>query len=308
MSGKRHFIKIKGISMNPIKYFLLTLLVMPILANAVTDAPLTEEEKQYIEWAEQTWNSLKPMTGEIKLDDAVATLNVSDNFYYLSPQDANTVLVDIWGNPPGTKTLGMLFPAGVTPFDNHAWAVTIEYEEDGYVSDEDAEDINYSELLSEMKAQTQAASKERVKQGYPGIELIGWAEKPYYDKSTHKLHWAKEIKLEGVPANTLNYNIRILGRKGVLILNFIAHIEQKELIDNNLDAVLALADFDQGARYSDFNPDIDNVAAYGLGALVAGKAITKTGFLAAALVFLKKFGVIFVAAFAAFFRRIFKRK
>jgi uncharacterized membrane-anchored protein len=106
----------------------------------------------------------------------------------------------------------------------------------------------------------------------------------------------------------LNYNIRVLGRKGVLILNFIAGMSQKEIIDSKLDTVLSMAEFDQGSRYEDFDPDIDTVAAYGLGALVAGKVAVKTGLLAAALLFLKKFGVIVVAGVAGVFGKIFKRK
>jgi uncharacterized membrane-anchored protein len=36
------------------------------------------------------------------------------------------------------------------------------------------------------------------------------------------MYWAKEINFGGDSENTLNYNIRVLGRKGVLLLNFIA--------------------------------------------------------------------------------------
>jgi len=64
----------------------------------------------------------------------------------------------------------------------------------------------------------------------------------------------------------------------VLVLNFIAQIDQQQLIETKLNSVLALAEFDQGSKYSDFDPDMDDVAAYGLGALVAGKVIAKTGF------------------------------
>ncbi|WNC69931.1 DUF2167 domain-containing protein [Thalassotalea nanhaiensis] len=293
--------------MNLIKVFISIFLLLPLFANSSTDIEVSEEEK-YAKWAEAVWKSLDRMTGEIKLPNAVATLNVPENFYYLAPKDAEKVLVDVWGNPPGQNTLGMLFPAEITPFDHDSWAVTIEYEEDGYVSDADADDIDYSELLVQMKSDTELASQERVKQGYEAIELVGWASQPYYDAATHKLHWAKEIKFANRPINTLNYNIRVLGRKGVLVLNFIAQIDQKQLIDSNLNSVLAIADFDQGSRYSDFDPDIDDVAAYGLGALVAGKVIAKTGFLAAAVIFLKKFGVLFIVAIGAFLKRFFKRK
>jgi hypothetical protein len=45
-----------------------------------------------------------------------------------------------------------------------------------------------------------------------------------------------------------------------------------------------------------------------LGTLVAGKVIAKTGFLAAGLIFLKKFGILFVVGIAAFFKRVYSRK
>ncbi len=72
--------------------------------------------------------------------------------------------------------------------------------------------------------------------------------------------------------------------------------------------MLALAEFDQGSRYSDFDPDIDTVAAYGLGALVAGKVMAKAGFLTAALIFLKKFGVIIVIGIGLFLKRLFSKR
>jgi len=294
-------------SVNLIKVFVSIFLLLPLFANSSTAVELSEEE-QYAKWAKKVWSSLNRMTGEIKLPNSVATLNVPENFYYLAPKDAEKILVEVWGNPPGQNTLGMLFPSKMTPFDKDSWAVTIEYEEDGYVSDADADEINYSELLVQMQSDTELASQERVKQGYEAIELVGWASPPYYDTETHKLHWAKEIKFANRPINTLNYNIRVLGRKGVLVLNFIAQIDQKQLIENNLNSVLALANFDQGSKYSDFDPDIDDVAAYGLGALVAGKVIAKTGFLAAAIFFLKKFAILFIVAFGVFLKRIFKRK
>lgn len=278
--------------------------------EAPAESALSEQEQQYMQQALQIWNSLDRQQGEIKLGNNVATLTVPDNFYYLNPKDSETVLVDVWGNLPGagSSTLGMLFPAEFTPFDSNAWAVTIEYEQDGYVSDEDADDIDYDDLLSTMKSDTRDASKQRVQQGYEAIELVGWAEQPRYDPVSHKLYWAKEIKFGDQPVNTLNYNIRVLGRKGVLVLNFIADMTQKPLIDEKLESVVAMADFNQGSRYQDFDPDVDTVAAYGIGALVAGKVLAKTGFLALALVFLKKFGIFIVIGLGALVKRLFGRR
>lgn len=276
-------------------------------AFATEDTAISEQE-QYAAWANGIWESLDRRTGEIEISTAGATLNVPEEFYYLDASDSEKVLVEVWGNPPGQTTLGMLFPADMTPFDQGSWAVTIEYEEDGYVSDDDAFEIDYAEMLAQMKKDTIAASEHRQSQGYEAIELVGWAADPYYDSSANKLHWAKEIKFGDQPINTLNYNIRVLGRKGVLVLNFIAGIDQKALVESNLNSVLAMANFNKGSQYSDFNPDIDKVAAYGLGALVAGKVLAKTGFLAVALVFLKKFGIFIVLGIGALLKSLFSRK
>lgn len=282
----------------------------PATPDSIEDyavTPQDDAENAYRDWAKGIWETLDRQTGLINLAGTGATLNVPDTFYFLGREDATTVLEDVWDNPPGNHVLGMLFPADMTPFDDESWAVTVEFESDGYVSDEDAEDIDYNDMLKQMQKDVKAASKERVEQGYEAIALIGWAATPYYDKPSHKLHWAKEIQFGDSPEHTLNYNIRVLGRKGVLVLNFVADMEQKALIERNLDTVLAMADFDNGSRYADFDPAVDKVAAYGLGALVAGKVLAKTGLLAGALIFLKKFGVFLIVGVGALFRKVMGR-
>jgi len=285
----------------------LTLANYGVSAQQVADAP---SEAEYLAWAEGILQSVDKKQGEVKLPNGVATLHVPDEFYYLNGADSEKILVEVWGNPPGagSQILGMLFPADLTPFDQGAWAVTIEYQKDGYVSDEDADEIDYQALLAEMQKDTRTASEQRVAQGYDPIELIGWAAQPYYDKGSHKMYWAKEVRFGEQTINTLNYNVRMLGRQGVLVLNFIATMDQKDVIDAKVAAVLAVADFDEGSRYEDFKPDLDTVAAYGLGALVAGKVIAKTGLIAAGILFLKKFGIVALIAVGALASRWFRRK
>lgn len=269
---------------------------------------LSAEEKEYIAWAQTFVSSLNYQKGEIQLPGGVAKLKVPENFYYLSPADTERVLTEAWGNPAGSETLGMLFPDGLTPLDRGAWGVTIEYSEDGYVDDSDAKDIDYTDMLSDMQDETRAENEDRVAAGYEAIELVGWAAQPFYDEMSHKLHWAQELKFGAAEENTLNYNIRVLGRKGYLRLNFIADMEQLPEIEQNLESVLAMAEFNDGYRYDQFDPEYDKMAAYGIGGLVAGKVLAKTGFLAVALIFLKKFGVYIFFGLAFLVGKLFKRK
>lgn len=281
-------------------------LLFPTFAFSEGSAP--KDPEAYRAWASGIWESMPHKQGDIQLPNGVATLKVPEQFFYLSPDDAQRVLVDLWGNPPGEKSLGMLMPAGVTPFDRDAWAVTIAYEEDGHVADDDAAKIDYNDMLEEMQKDAKDSSAEREKNGFPPIALIGWAAPPHYDQASHKLYWAKELQFGSDSEHTLNYNIRMLGRKGVLVLNFIADMSQKPVIESKLDSVLAIANFDEGHRYSEYKPGLDKLAAYGIGGLIAGKVVAKTGLFIGALVFLKKFAVLGIAAAIGLFRKFAGRK
>jgi len=263
----------------------------------------------------QLVKNLKYQQGNIDLRGGLATLTVPKDFNYLGPDDAETVLVKLWGNPPSDdKPLGLLIPAGMTPLSTNCWVVTIEYSEDGYVKDDDASKINYDDLLAKMRKSVVASNQERKKEGYPTVELLGWAAPPHYDAATHKLYWAKKLKFEDADGDTLNYSIRMLGRKGVLELNAIASVDQFTEIDAQTPQILGMVDFKEGSRYADFDPKVDKVAKYGIATLVAGGALAlaaKAGFFKVILVALlaaKKFIIIGVIALVAIVKKFFKRE
>ncbi len=289
--------------------FLRPLLLAASLAvtlNLLADKPppdLTAEQAELFRLAA----GLKYQSGKLVLHDGLAKLTLPENYRYLSPPDAAILLGKLWGNPGNQNTLGIIVPAGFNPFDIDGWAVVITYDEDGYVKDDDAAKINYTELLQQMKDGAREASKERVKAGYPAIELIGWASAPRYDASAHKLYWAKEIKFGQNKENTLNYNIRMLGRRGVLVLNAVAPMQMLPRIEAAAPTLLSMVDFQEGHRYADFNGDTDKVATYGLAALVAGGIAAKTGVLKliwVGILAFKKFIFVALLALAGYAKRI----
>jgi uncharacterized membrane-anchored protein len=247
--------------------------------------------------------------GKVVLGDGLAEMNVPPAFRYTGPAGAAKVL-EAWGNPPGAETLGMLFPADTSPLADDSWGVVITYTQDGHVDDDDAKDLDFDELLSEMQRDTAESNAEREKAGFPSVRLIGWAEPPHYDSGAKKLYWAKELAFAGGEANTLNYAIRVLGRRGVLELNAVASMEQLPVIKREMQTVLGFVEFKPGNRYADFDPDVDEVAAYGLGALIAGKVAAKAGLfkgLVALLLAGKKFLVFGVIALGAMLKGVFGR-
>jgi uncharacterized membrane-anchored protein len=223
---------------------------------------------------------LKWKTGTVSLKGDLAKLNLGTSLRFLEPDDASFVLVDLWGNPPGDAPLGMVFPADQGPLDEDGWAVVVTYEEDGYVKDDEAAKMDYAALLKDMQESTRESNEERVEEGYPAVTLLGWAEPPHYDAAEKKLFWAKELQFGDSEEHSLNYNVRTLGRRGVLVFNAVADMQMLAEVRTGMKDVMQAAQFLEGHRYADFDPTMDKVATYGIGALIAGKLASKAGLLA----------------------------
>ncbi len=261
--------------------------------------------------AEQFELSLSFQQGKISLPGGMATLDLPPTFRYLNPADTDKVLVEGWGNPPGRATLGMIVPTATSLLSAAGWGVIVTYDADGHVNDADADAIDYDELLKEMQGGVAAGNGERKEAGYPALALVGWAEKPSYDKASHKLYWAQELKTAGDQGNGLNYNIRVLGREGVLVLNAVASMDQLDKIRAEMKQVTAFSDFTPGNRYADFNSATDKTAEYGIAALVAGGAAAKMGLFGKLLVFVlafKKLLLVGLGALGIGLARFFGRK
>jgi len=241
-------------------------------------------------WAQTPQEILKSLTyrhGPIDIHNGIASLDLPSGYSYLDPNDAETFLTKIYGNPPsknGPDTDGMILPDNIDPLSADGWAVVVSYDDAGHVSDSDASTANYDDLLKTMQQRAEDSNPERQKAGYDPIHLIGWAEPPRYDSAAKTVYWAERFKFGNSTTDTLNYKIRILGREGVLELNVVDSIDHLSRIRTLTPALLTMASFNSGKSYADYNPSTDHTAEYGIAGLIAGGILLKTGFLKALLV------------------------
>jgi uncharacterized membrane-anchored protein len=283
------------------------------LAGILAAATLTSPAQAQQSSPAAVLKSLNFQHGHIELMGGIAALDLNDRYAYLDPKDTETFLTKVWANPPGagSGTEGMLIPANADPLSADGWAVVLVYENDGHVSDSDASSINFDDLLSQMKKQTSDDNDNRVKKGYPAIELLGWAQPPHYDAAAKTIYWAKRLRFGNNQEETLNYFIRVLGRTGVLDLNVIASASQLARINGEAAGLMNVVSFKPGSRYADYNAGSDHTAAYGIAGLIAGGVLLKAGFfkglIALAAAFWKVSAVAVLGALAAvrsFFRRL----
>ncbi len=249
-----------------------------------SEEPSEADQKKMIE---QLRKSFKYETGSVSLRNGTATFQVPAGFKFLDEKQAKNVVSDIWGNPQDDDIVGILFPEKSDPLEEGSFAFVISYDEMGFVKDEDADKINYDDLLKEMQSGESEVNAMRAKQNFPSIHLVKWAANPFYDKEKKALHWAKELQFGEQKGHTLNYDIRVLGRKGILSFNAIGNIDVLEQVKPVINSVISGATFSEGNRYSDFNPSLDKVAGLTVGGLVAGKVLAKVGVFAFLLKYIK---------------------
>jgi uncharacterized membrane-anchored protein len=272
--------------------YTLLLISLSTLIFAKEDPKTAEDSLQMM--MQNIEKTLRYEKGSITIGENLAKINIPPGFRFLDAKQAEYVIYQLWGNLKGAeeKLYGLIVPEKMNITENGSWAFVIEYSDMGYVNDEDADKINYDELLTGMQKDVNEDNAQRTKMGYTSAHLVGWAQKPYYDKNRKVLHWAKEISFADSDENTLNYNIRVLGRKGVLVLNAVGGISKLPEINGNIETVINSLEFQQGNRYGDFNPSMDKVAGWTIGGLVAGKVLAKAGI----FIFLAKFAKVILLA------------
>jgi len=200
------------------------------------------------------------------------------------------------------------------PRDNHytlvggdeAWFAVFFFEASGYVKDD--EKLDPDALLKSMKDTDQASNDERKRLGMPPLHTDGWHVAPHYDLNTRRLEWATRLRTDD-GQQTVNYTIRILGRRGVMRATLVSSPQTLDRDIKDFKTVLTGYDFVAGERYAEWVAG-DRVAEYGLAALVLGGAAavaTKTGFGKAIGKFLIVGVVAAGGAILAFARKFFRR-
>lgn len=283
------------------------LLAMLFIGFAFSLSAQTEADSTTINY-EEIEKTFNYQTGTITLADGNAKLVIPKGFKYLDAAQTRMVLEQLWGNPEDTTILGSLIPANKLITNENAWLFTINYDPMGFVKDDDAKETDYDEMLTDLQKDFETENPERIKQGYPAIKLVGWASKPFYDEKLKVLHWAKELKFGEDEYSTLNYDLRVLGRKGVFIVSAVATMDQLAEVKASIPQIITSIQYDEGFKYADFDSNVDDVAAWTVGGLVAGKVLAKVGFFAVILKFWKLIAVGVVAAFAGVKKFFFNKK
>jgi uncharacterized membrane-anchored protein len=239
-------------------------------------------------------------------------MQLPEGYRFLGMPHAGELMKKL-GNLYNENLLGLVISENA----EEEYFVSLRFDEEGFIKDD--EKLDAKDLLDAIRDGEAEYNEERKKLGFGSIHAEGWQEEPRYDKASHHVVWALNVR--GDQGTSVNLNTRILGRKGYASINLVTASDELSKYRANGVAILQATSFAQGHRYEDFDSSKDKVAEYGLTGLVLGGAgvglakAAKLGLLAkfwkgfvALLIAGKKGIVALFAAIAAFARKLFGKK
>lgn len=234
-----------------------------------------------------------PSVGDL---GSAAQVKVPEGYVFAGASDTRTIM-EANHNPITGREMGFVAPAG------EDWFAVFEFDDVGYVKDDEKDSLDANALLDSIRKGTEAGNNERVKRGWPTMTILGWETPPRYNEITHNLEWAIRAQSEGAPV--VNHNTRVLGRAGVMEVTLVTDPALLAETLPKFKTMLAGFEFKQGHRYAEFRSG-DKTAAYGLTGLIVGggtAALVKTG----AFKWIWKLLVAGAAGVAALFKKLFSR-
>src|SRR5688572_20738924 len=212
--------------------------ILVLLTLLVTLLPLSAQDT----------NSLDPriLLGPAEANlGGVAKVNVPVGHMFL---DGNTIRerMESVGEPTSGDEVGFLRPT------NGGWSVYFEYADVGYVKDDEKDKLDAPKLLNSLKKSNDAANEQRKRNGIPPLIIEGWQQEPKYDAATHNLTWCIRASMQGEPL--LNYNTRLLSRKGYMSVTLVCEPDQLQSTLTDYNSLLAGYKFNTGDTYAEYKP------------------------------------------------------
>ena len=227
-----------------------------------------------------------------------ATLNVPTGYRFTST--AGTVkLMEAFGNLTNGTELGYVSPL------NMDWFAVFEFDDVGYVKDDEKDKLDPDEILEQLKEGQEQANKQLSERGMPTLEVLGWQTPPFYNPTTHNLEWAIRLR-SGSGGEVVNYKTKILGRRGVMDVVLVCDESDMPTVVPEYQKLLTGFTYKKEESYASFTSG-DKIAKYGLTGLIVGGGLlvaAKSGLLGKML----KPIIIGVIAIGAFLKRIFVGK
>lgn len=273
-----------------------------VLSASAQDGISPEQMAMLQKYASIEWES-GPCTGRIGNH---AEIQLPEGFAFTGAKGAQDLL-EVYGNPRDPGILAAIVPES----EDADWTLVFQFDDIGYVDDSDRAALDADALIKAFRDAIPEGNRQRRAMGLEELNGMAWQVPPFYDPQTNNLTWG--LKLDFASGSAINYDIRILGRRGVMQATLVGAPETYAAALPQVKTLLANYAYLSGNKYAEWSQG-DKVAGVGLAGLVAGGGVVaaaKTGLLAKIGLLLAKGGkgliiavVVVFATIGSFLKRL----
>ena len=207
-------------------------------------------------------NPVQWLSGPTKVNlGDTAEIIVPDGYRFLDDKGSRYFLEGMHNLAP-KNLVGILAPSSAK------WFAVVKYSGIGYVKDTDASQLDAAGMLKTVQKLIARQNEASSKNGLTAIASADWELQPAYDPAQNKLEWAIRAVTGGNVA-TVNYSVRLLGRRGVLEVIAIQPYQADFDLAPLRDIVKGIS-FKDGERYTDYQAG-DRLAKASMAQLAASE-------------------------------------
>src|SRR5215216_2489081 len=118
-----------------------------------------------------------------------AQVKVPAGYVFADANDTRSIM-EANQNPTNGREIGFVAP------DGENWYAVFEFDDVGYVKDDEKDSLDANALLESIEQGTAAGNQERMRRGWSTLTITGWETPPRYNDITHNLEWAIRLQSE----------------------------------------------------------------------------------------------------------------
>lgn len=245
----------------------LLILVLILFSSATQVCADEKHDERFMRKFEA---SLDYKNGTVSISENRATLRLMDGYRFLDSRDAKKILLGLWGQPSPKNTDGIILAPGIGPFSDDTWAFGLSFDATGHIIDIGDTGIDSEVIMAKLKNNLVNENRKRQNEDLQTIEILDWEIKPIYDKTHRCLYWAIKYSFSNEIQNEIIYNIKMLGRNGVLSISTQVREKLSDQLNNHMKNVIRFAEFNPGQEYDAFDGKKETPSESKLSDLITG--------------------------------------
>jgi uncharacterized membrane-anchored protein len=244
-----------------------------LLSGLFSQSNIFAQEQDYESLSSEIESSFHFQTGDVIIKKDFAHCQLPSSYQFLDSIQTREMLINFWAESENSAHhLGLISNKSTSVFAPKALVFTVDYIDDGHVSENKQNDLNEQTLFEHLKRSIDSSNVNRKQAELEFIQISNWAMAPVYNAEKHTLYWIEEIEIGESREKRLSANACILGRAGYIRLSSIVLFSELKQLLIEFPELSNSIEFYKNQEYGAFT-NTEKLAHIDLDALILGYSL-----------------------------------